>query len=186
MKEAEYTALFKSMVEAKGWVFQKSSRDEDMNKHIDCYVTVTSSGRAVRTIAVELKGDKYTSRHNSGIKECLCQYVEFFNVRGNRGWLFGDAEFIVILNEDENGFYWVERPKLISAIEKMLTIKLNGSLPDIRRRLDSVGCEKNLWVGNGSAAENRMHRLYRRADRPDECVYQINYDDVKNNTKMTW
>lgn len=186
MKESEYTKLFKSMVEAKGWIFEKSNKDTDMHQHIDCYVTVTSSGRAIRTIAVELKGDKYNHRRNNGIKDCLCQYVEFFNVRGDRGWLFGDAEFIVILNEEENGFYWVERTKLISAIEKMLTIKLNGSLAEIRRRLDSVGCEKNLWVGNGAAPENRMHRLYRRHDRPDECVYQINYTDVKNNAKMTW
>lgn len=186
MKEAEYTALFKKMVEAKGWIFEKSSKDTDMHQHIDCYVTVTSQGRAVRTIAVELKGDKYNHRRNSGIKDCLCQYVEFFNVNGDRGWLFGDAEFIVILNEECNGFYWVERTTLISVIEKMLGFKLSGSLTDVRRRLDSIGCERSLWVGAGATPEGRMHRLYRRSDRPDECVYQINYADVKDNAKMTW
>ena len=181
MKEREYTDLFERLCKAKNWHFRSATKDEDMKKHIDGHVTIYDKGKALCTFSVDLKGDKYMSRADNGDRTKLCQYVEFLNVNGDRGWLFGEAKFIAILNEEQDGFYFVNRLDLIDYIEKLLGVPLSGSLADIRRCLESVGCELNLWVSHSSVS---MHKLYKRHDRPDECVTQINMDDVKACCKM--
>jgi hypothetical protein len=181
MKEREYTDIFENLCRAKGWSFKRSSKHEDMKLHIDGFVTIYNKGRAVRTFSVDLKGDKYTSRANNGIKDCLCQYIEFLNVQGDRGWLFGKAEYIACLNENQDGFYLIPMKDLIGFCEDLFCVSLKGKVSEIGRLLTSVGCEKNLWTSNVECA---MHKLYHRRDRLDEIVTQINMDDIKGLSKM--
>jgi hypothetical protein len=176
MKEREYTSLFENKLKAKGWTFKAATANQDMKDHVDGFVTMYNNGAAVRTFAVDLKGDKYNSRRNNGKRECLCQYIEFLNVNGDKGWLFGKAEYIACLNEEQDGFYLVPMKRLRKFCEELFGISLDGKLEDVRRRLNSVGCEKNLWTCN---VEYAIHKLYHRRDRLDECVTQISMDDIK-------
>jgi len=176
MKEREYTELFRSKLKAKGWHFRDASADEDMHHHIDGHVTILNKGRAVAGFSIDLKGDKYTSRANNGDKACLCQYVEFLNVNGDKGWLLGSADYIGVLNEDQDGFYLVKMKDLREFCEKLFEVDLSCSVEEISRTFTTVGCEKNLWVSNVECA---MHKLYHRHDRLDEIVTQISMDDIK-------
>lgn len=67
----------------------KSSRYEDMNKHIDFWWESPKKGR----IGVDVKGIK-SSKRESGIKDDSIHWIEIQNVRGNKGWLYGEAEYI--------------------------------------------------------------------------------------------
>ena len=172
MREREYTELFERLCRAKGWTFKRSTKNDDMRNHVDGYVTIYNGNRAVRTFSVDLKGDKYNSRRNNGVKDCLCQYVEFLNVNGDKGWLFGKAEYIAVLNEDLNGFYLISRVDIITFCEKLFSVDLSGTIGEIRHCLDDLNC----WT---ESVEMSMHKLYRRHDRPDEIVTQIDYNDIQ-------
>jgi hypothetical protein len=178
LKEKQYTKLFVDLLEKRGWKFRESTTHEDMHEHIDGHVTVCDDkGKAICRFSVDLKGDKYTSRRNEGIEQYLCQYVEFLNVRGSKGWLFGKADYIVILNEEQNGFYVVARQKIIKFCEELFKVNLEGSASHIRHELNDRHC----WT---ESVECAMHKLYRRYNRPDEAVCQINMDDIKSLVKM--
>lgn len=181
MKERQYTELFENLLRAKGWTFRKATKHEDMKDHIDGYVTICDRGRAMATFSVDLKGDKYTSRANNGRMDCLCQYIEFLNVNGDKGWLFGKADMIAVLNEEMDGFYLIKMKALRKFCEELFSVDLNRSVNDIARTLTTVGCERNLWTSNVECA---MHKLYHRRDRLDEIVTQISMDDIKSLCKM--
>jgi len=177
-KEQDYTQLFEKRVRQRGWEFRESTRQEDMHQHIDCHVTITDRGKAVRSFSVDLKGIKYNSRSNEGIRECMCQYIEFLNVRGNNGWLFGNADYIAILDENGEKFYVVSRIDLINFCERLFDIRLNGSIEQIESRLLAL---TDKWV---KRADQAHHKLYRRHSRKD-IITQINMADVHAITKFT-
>jgi hypothetical protein len=70
---------FKEMCRLNGWQCIKSSKQDDMYKHIDFYVT-TDNGE----MSVDVK-------HSSDVE---CIWVELKNVRGAIGWLYGEATHI--------------------------------------------------------------------------------------------
>jgi len=178
LKEKQYTKLFVDLLEKRGWKFREPTKHEDMHEHIDGHVTVCDDkGKAVCGFSVDLKGDKYTSRRNQGLEQCLCQYVEFLNVRGRKGWVLGKADYIAILNEEQNGFYVVAREKLVKFCEELFEVDLSGTVGAIRHELNNRHC----WT---ERVDSAMHKLYRRYDRPDEAVCQINMEDVKSLVKM--
>lgn len=176
MKERQYTELFRNLLKAKGWNFRDATADEDMHDHIDGHVTICDRGKAMAGFSVDLKGDKYTSRANQGRDDCLCQYVEFLNVNGNKGWLFGKADYIAVLNEEQDGFYLIKMKELVTFCANLFGVDFSLSVDKIARALTTIGCEKNLWTSN---VENAMHKLYHRRDRLDEIVTQISMDDIK-------
>lgn len=175
-KEKEYTRLFKDIIRTKGWKFQCATKHEDMHEHVDCHVTIMNGSNAVRSISIDLKGQKFNSRQNEGKMDCLCQYIEFLNVRGDKGWLFGKSEYIAILNEEDH-FYLIERKALIQFCEELFGVKLTGKIEDVEKRLLDIDC----WV---KRSDKSHHKLYRRYGRKD-IVTQIDMNDVKALTKIT-
>lgn len=174
MKESEYTALFAKKIRARGWQFTESSKQENMFHHIDGYVTVYNGTKAISTFSVELKGDKYRSRRLNGRKDCLCQYIEFINVNGDIGWLFGRSHYIVVLSEDQDKFYMIPRTDMIKFSEKLFGINFSNktSVDLIKQELDSL--PKDMWV---NSSENSHHKLFTRESRND-VVTQISMDEV--------
>ncbi len=175
-KERKYTDLFEAIIRNKGWTFRSSSKREDMMDHIDGFVTVCYKGKACNSFSVDLKGTKYTSRQNEGNPDCMCQYIEFLNVRGEKGWLFGKSEYIAILDECEEKFYLIRRVDLIEFCENLFKVNLRRKLMDIVEDLADLDC----WV---KSAVDAHHRLYRRRDRYD-IVTQISMSDVKTLAKI--
>lgn len=182
MFESQYTALFEYICNKRGWKFKKSNAKQDMKDHIDCFVTICNGNTPIRRFAVDLKGDKYTSKANKGDKKCLCQYIEFLNVNGDKGWLFGKADYIAVLNENEDGFYLIPRVRLISFAEELFDVDLSIDYCKMGRMFEQVGCENNLWV---NSPLNSYHKLYHRHSRPKEIVTQIDMDDIKSLCKIS-
>lgn len=73
-KKAEQKFL--ELMVARGNTCVKTSRKEDMQKHIDFYVN---------DIGVDVKGNR----------KLKTIWLELKNVRGDKGWLQGEAEIIV-------------------------------------------------------------------------------------------
>lgn len=174
-REKEYTKNFARKIRSRGWKFSPATKNEDMYDHIDCHVGIVDKGKIVRTIKIDLKGKKYNSRANEGKEECLCQYIEFLNVRGNSGWLFGKADYIAIEGDDK--FYCISREDLIKFCEKLFNVNLRGTT----KKIETVLLAINEWVNYSNKAH---HKLYRRHNRLD-IVTQIDMNDVKAMCKFT-
>jgi hypothetical protein len=94
-------ARFKKMCSLNGWPCFKSSDEDDMFKHIDFYA-VTDQGE----IAVDVK-------HSSDLERI---WIELKNVRGNNGWLYGEATHICFDVPFVNKMVMVERLELAAYI----------------------------------------------------------------------
>ncbi len=86
--------LFKSLMESRGHKVIKSSKQDDIYKHIDFYVNGYS---------IDVKG----SRHLD------CIWLETINVLGDDGWLKGKADFIVFDVVELKSFCVYNRQELL-------------------------------------------------------------------------
>lgn len=68
---------------------EKSTRYEDMFQHIDFWWDSPKKGR----IGVDVKGVKKKNRKDKEVDDSI-HWVEIQNVKGNKGWIYGDAEYI--------------------------------------------------------------------------------------------
>ena len=94
---------FKRAAERLGFKVMKASPKEDMHKHIDYWLIYTD-----RKHAVDVKGNNLPD-------EIWC---EFKNVRGNPGWMYGNAHIIAFDMPEEGGFVIVDRQELAFWCEK--------------------------------------------------------------------
>lgn len=95
-------------MEEKGRTVRASSREENMFQHIDFFVDDEG---------YDVKGEKRMDRQVDDDNETI--WIESVNVRGNKGWIFGEAVYIAFLVKDE--FWIVPRVKLVDYIEKEIT-----------------------------------------------------------------
>ena len=68
-----------------------------------------------KTFAIDVKAQKKASRTDAEVDDSVI-WLEFNNVRGNIGWVYGQADFIAFENTD--GFNLVCRPSLASWAEQ--------------------------------------------------------------------
>ena len=94
---------FKRAAERLGFKVMKASPKEDMHKHIDYWLIYTD-----RKHAVDVKGNNLPD-------EIWC---EFKNVKGNPGWMYGNAHIIAFDMPEEGGFSVVDRQELAFWCEK--------------------------------------------------------------------
>lgn len=90
----------------RGYETKKSSKEQDIHLHIDYYVTRGSRS----TVSVDVKG----GNHPKVI------WVEFKNVRGNDGWMYGKADWIAFELPEVCGFVMVLRKELASLAEEIV------------------------------------------------------------------
>jgi len=81
----------------------KAKPKEDMHQHIDYWLLYSD-----RKHAVDVKGNNLPD-------ELWC---EFKNVRGNPGWMYGNAHIIAFDMPEEGGFVIVDRQELAFWCEK--------------------------------------------------------------------
>lgn len=101
--------IFDQIAESKNLEVKNARRRENIHKHIDKYITQQS-----KTWSVDIKARKKTSRSDSDAQDEWI-WIEFQNVRGNLGWLYGEADNIAF--ETQNSFVIVDRKSLIDYVE---------------------------------------------------------------------
>lgn len=115
---------FVSAAEKAGIKVIKGSQQEEY-KHIDFHL-VTEGGAK---FSVEVKSRKKIKRSDATINDEYV-WIEFKNVRGMRGWLYGAADLVAF--ERANDFIMVNRKSLARLCEKLCDttkINVNTQLP---------------------------------------------------------
>ena len=102
--------IFDQIAESKNLSIKNAKRRENMHKHIDKHVT-REDGSAW---SVDIKARKKTSRSDSNAQDDWI-WIEFQNVKGNNGWLYGEADNIAF--ETQDSFVIVDRNSLVDYVE---------------------------------------------------------------------
>lgn len=101
-RRSEYRFL--QAVNALGLHCRKSSKKDDMYRHIDFYI-LDDDSELIAT--VDVKGENQLNEI----------WVELKNVRGDKGWLYGDASVIAFEMPEVGGFVCVLTKHLIDYVE---------------------------------------------------------------------
>ena len=104
---------FAEVANKKGYQVLNATRDDNINKHIDLYLLRNES-----PISVDVKARKKLSRNDDDYNDDLT-WIEFKNVRGKDGWLYGKADKIVF--EREKDFVLVNRAPLQNFCEQTIS-----------------------------------------------------------------
>jgi len=100
----------------KGLTVSKSSRNDDMHKHVDYWVALSET----KEWGVDVKGNNLPD-------EIWC---EFKNVSGNPGWMYGGSAIIAFDMPEEGGFSIVSREELASFCETNVSDEFVSSKED--------------------------------------------------------
>ena len=128
---------------AIGYETRKSSREEDIFDHIDYWVKRRNYKNEQIESGVDVKGGNSPE----------CVWIEFKNVNGDNGWMYGEAEFIAFEMPEENGFVVVRRQELADYAELVV---------------------EETFVPKAEA----YRKLYQRAGRQD-VISLLYLDDLK-------
>ena len=89
-------------MEARGHVVTPATRSENIFKHIDFYVG---------DLSVDVKGNRHLD----------CIWLEITNVRGNKGWLKGEAMYIAFDIAELSSFAIFKREDLLEFVMENVT-----------------------------------------------------------------
>ena len=134
----EGTRIEKKFVTActgKGYEIKKSTKEEDINLHIDFYV----NRKTKPTVSVDVKG----GNHPNVI------WVEFKNVRGKKGWLYGEADWIAFDIPEIKGFAMVLREELTDLAEQIVEpvfVSKNEADRKLYQRKNRKDVISRLWL----------------------------------------
>ena len=106
---------FEKAANKENYIVSKATREENMFKHIDFFL-----GQDHFKFGVDVKARKKTNRSDSSFNDDWT-WIEFKNVRGNPGWLYGEADFIGFEREDD--FLLVNRQKLIEYCDEKVDLE---------------------------------------------------------------
>ena len=106
--------LFKATAEVEGYSVTKSSKYINMAEHIDFYLKSMSG---LYDFSVDVKSRKKSERSSHWYADQEV-WVEFHNVKGADGWLYGEADKIAF--ERNNDFVIVPREALAKLCEKIV------------------------------------------------------------------
>lgn len=139
--ETESQTAFAAFLKKSGLKFQRDATpQEDMHKHIDCYIKDASG----KIFSVDIKGLK----HSISTGRVL---VELQNVQGNRGWLFGQADFIAF-QVSPSDFLMVRRNDLFKLVRESCKMEVickgtfNVAVSGMRVS-DVAACNAPNWYG---------------------------------------
>lgn len=109
----------------------KSSKYDDINKHVDYWLAYDSRG----PWGVDVKGNNLPDE----------VWVEIMNVKGNPGWLYGESTIIAFDMPEEGGFSVVDREDLKNFCEENVedVVVFNKSQSELKKyrrkdRLDLI------------------------------------------------
>jgi hypothetical protein len=105
---------------------KKSDRESDMFGHYDFIIA--------DKVKVDVKGAKKINRYDQAPHHDT-HYIEFRNVRGNKGWVYGEADYIAF--EYYDTFVFVKRVNIIELCKSKIldkSIKNYKSIYGLYRR----------------------------------------------------
>lgn len=109
---------FELAAKKSGYKISKGTRSDDIN-HIDFFMEMDGGIK----MSVDVKSRKKIKRSDESVNDELL-WIEFKNVRGMRGWLYGKADLIAF--ERENDFLLVNRKLFARLCEKLCDLtKMN-------------------------------------------------------------
>lgn len=115
--------LFKEVAIQRGWDVKNSTPYQDMKHHID---VIATKDNLVCTF--DVKARKKIARADESAQDDWI-YVEFKNVRGDAGWLYGKANFIAF--EMSDSFMIVHRRSLALYCEAVVHRDIKVSAPHL-------------------------------------------------------
>jgi len=95
----------------RGYTVEIASEEENINKHIDLYLTYKGL-----TISVDVKARR-TGNKNKSLDDAWI-VVEFLNTMGNKGWLYGDCDYFAF--EREHDYVVCEAKELVELTDKVV------------------------------------------------------------------
>jgi phosphoserine aminotransferase len=103
--------VFKLTAQKNGYLAITSTKEENINSHIDIWLKKNNT-----TFGVDVKASKRISRNKNSPKQDNLLWIELHSVRpNNKGWLYdGHAKFIAF--EQQDTFIIIKREKLIELI----------------------------------------------------------------------
>ena len=145
--------LFDKIAISKHLEIKNAKRRDNIQKHIDKYVTDDAG-----TWSVDIKARKKTRRSDNNAQDDWI-WIEFQNVRGNTGWLYGEADYIAF--ETQDNFVIVKKDSLVKYVE--------GAV-DMGKSVKYSGEAK--------------YKTYRRAGRND-LLTMVELSEIKNNCEYS-
>ena len=145
--------LFDQIAASKHLEVKNAKRRDNIQKHIDKYVTDD-----VGTWSVDIKARKKTRRSDNNAQDDWI-WIEFQNVRGNTGWLYGEADYIAF--ETQDNFVIVKKDSLIKYVE------------------GAVDMGKSVKYSSEA-----KYKTYRRAGRND-LLTMVELSEIKNNCEYS-
>lgn len=159
IKGCKVEELFRNTMISNGFEVKKSTDEEDIFSHIDFYIR-----NGMGLFSVDVKSKRVISEHESPEAEDWV-YIEFKNVKGDRGWINGDAHLIAFERTDH--FIIAERSRVLN--------------------LCKYKCEENHSKGMSfpQYARDSRYQYYTRSGRNDLiCLAHI--DDIKSCNSMVF
>lgn len=148
--------LFRSMAESKNFIVMPVSPYVNMNDHIDYEVRKNK-----RSFTVDVKAMKSMNRGEYATDKFIL--VEFQNVKGDHGWLYGKATNIAFKMKDR--FLIVNRESLAKLAESLVDV----NLPPLK------------------ATNNKdIYRTYQRDGRQDKFAFILSMDILDNIPYVSW
>lgn len=145
---------FSVTAQKRGWTVAPAPREADIHEHWDFEIRKDGYARKV-----EVKAMKRESRGDETLNPEWV-WIEFRNVRGEVGWLFGKANWIAF--ETADSFLMVDRHDLYQFV---------------RRAVD-----RETKV---ASAREAKYKTYTRKGRPDQ-IAQIRLEDLRKLKKEEW
>lgn len=148
------TERFTKLAKEKSFILEKSSESDDIHKHIDYWIY--KEGKEESKKSLDLKGLKRSSRHG-GFAEWDWLWIEYKNVQGDKGWLYGEQDIIVF--ECPRFFISVKREQLKDLCESIAPFNENNIV---------------------TKPEDAKRKIYSRSGRLD-ILTRINIIDIIDN-----
>jgi len=102
---------FIQSAKSHGYTVTIANEQENINKHIDLYLTKDNE-----TVSVDVKARR-TGNKNKFFDDAWI-VVEFLNTIGNKGWLYGDCDYFVF--EREHDYVWCDAKELVELTDKVV------------------------------------------------------------------
>lgn len=136
---------FEQWLISNGRKYRRATKEEQY-RHVDFIIE-----HPEYVVTVDIKAPKKQSRNGNIDEEIL--WVEFKNVLGNAGWLYGGNEFLAFYTQKEDAFYVIRTSEL------------------------AMLCEKLCNQGYTSNPKDALYKRYTRDGRKDE-ISMIKFSDI--------
>lgn len=144
-----------ALARKRGISVRKATRKEETVDHFDFEFTKDDSKHLI-----EVKSRKRICRSAEDAQDEWV-WIEFKNVRGDDGWIVGNANFIAF--EREKDFVFVPRKKLLAHCEEIVDFKTMVTVNKLAK-----------------------YKIYSRADRPNERLTMVRFSDILSLPHFLW